>query len=254
MRAPCLLLCATLSGCLHAGAGRPAGSESPHVPGIRIVRSEQAASLKLAGTPHELRFGDRQDGTKLVLDFLEEAKRAGALYVSDIRIELRTRKEGRLLACVTALLPITQPGSEVVPHLQPGRTETRSVMKPVTQTVTEYTTQCRMAMHPVTRMETSYQYQYDYASKSSRSVPVTRMVTSYESRNECSMVPVTRTVTRYEYQLETRFIPPSLTYLRAHYADFDLVEGKPRCTPLGGEPDARQPHRLVGTIYKKETR
>jgi hypothetical protein len=216
------------------------------------VRAEQAAALKLGGSPLEFRFGDRQDGTKLVLDFLEEAKRSGARYVSDLRIELRTLREGSTLTCVTALLPISQPGSEVVPHLQPGRTETRSVMKPVTQTVTEYTYHCRMTMQPVTRMETTYQYQYDYTSKSSRSVPVSRMVTSYQSRNDCSMVPVTRTVTRYEHQIETRFIPPSLSYLRAHYSDFDLVEGKPRCAPAptsGASP--RLPHRIVGTIYKE---
>lgn len=251
-RVRALIALTALASCVQTGmSGRPPGSESPHVPGIRIVRGEQAVSLKLVGAPLEFRFGDRQDGTKLVLDFLEEAKRAGARYVSDLKIELRTLKEGRALSCVTELLPITQPGSEVVPHLQPGRTETRSVMKPVTQTVTEYSYQCRMTMHPVTRIETSYQYQYDYASKSSRSVPVTRMVTSYESRNECSTVPVTRTVTRYEYQLETRFIPPSLTYLRAHYSDFDMVEGKPRCTPASPGTSPRLPHRIVGTIYKE---
>jgi len=248
------VICGTLAGCAYGVAGRLPGSESPHVPGIRIVRAEQAASLKLQGQPHELRFGDRQDGTKLVLDFLEEAKRAGARYVSNLKIELHSVKEGRALLCTTELLPITQPGSEVVPHLQPGRTETRSVMKPVTQTVTEYSYQCRMTMQPVTRMETTYQYQYDYASKSSRSVPVTRMVTSYQSRNECSMVPVTRTVTRYEHQLETRFIPPSLTHLRAHYSDFDMVEGKPRCVPAAAGPSTRLPHRILGTLYKEAAR
>jgi hypothetical protein len=249
---PCLLLCITLTGCVHGASGRPVGGETPHVPGIRIIRADQAAALKVQGQPLEFPFGDRQDGTKLVLDFLEEAKRAGARYVSDIRIELRTARDGRSLDCVTELLPISQPGSEVVPHEQPGRVETRTVMRPVTQTVTEYTYQCRMTMQPVTRMETSYQYQYDYASRTSRSVPVTRMVTSYQSRNDCSMVPVTRTVTRYEHQIETRFIPPSLVYLRTHYSDFDMVESKPRCRPAQAlQAGARLSHRIVGIMYKE---
>lgn len=244
-----LVLLTPLS-CAHPQ--RPVGHETPHVPGIRIIMRAQADKLGLKGAKRELRFGDKQDGTKLVLDFLEEAKRAGSKYVSDICIILVTRRDGKLVSCETRLTPFAKKESYKVPHQTPARTEQRVVSRPVTRTVTEYQYQCRMVSRPVTRMQTTYQYQYDYASKSSRSVPVTRMVTSYEHRNDCRSVPVTRTVTRYEHQLETKYIPPRLTYLSAHYTDFDLIESMPSCEPVPNGParGGKLPHRLVGIVYE----
>ena len=245
-----------LVGCLAYGpaGGGPVGNATPHVPGIRIIKSSQAAGLGLRAAPFELRFGDKQDGTKLVLDFLDEARRSGAELVSDIRIELRGRRGGEVRLCSTELVPFARQEKEVVPHEQPGRVEQRSVPKLVTTTVTESSYSCQTVSVPVTRMETSYQYQYDYASRSSRSVPVTRMVTSYQSRQDCRYVPVTRTVSRYENQIETHYVPPSLTYLAAQYTDFDLMESPPRCRPVpeaAGEAPATLPHRIVGLVYRK---
>lgn len=241
-----LMVTVLAASCAHA----PPGHESTHVPGIRIIRGGQGGQLGLRAEPHELRFGPRQDGTKLVLDFLENARRAGAQYVSDIRIELVSERGGRRMACSTRLLPHSKRHNYKVPHQIPGRVEMRQVLKPVTRTVTEYQYQCRLVSRPVTRHETRYEYRYDYSSKSSRSVPVSRSVTRYESRNECSSVPVTRTVTRYEYQMETKYIPPRLTYLSAHYTDFDLVESPPVCAPVASPATTpRMPHRIVGTIY-----
>jgi hypothetical protein len=224
------------------------GHATPYVPKIRIIEARQARERGLTGRPFELPFGDNQDGTKLVLDFLEEARRAGATHVSDIRIVLVTRG-AQARRCSTRLLPFAKRHDYKVPHVIPARTEQRSVLRPVTQTVTEYQQQCQMVSHPVSRMETSYQYQYDYASHSSRSVPVTRMVTSYEYRNECRSVPVTRTVTRYEHQLETRYIPAQLTYIAAHFTDFDLIESRPECEPTADPGGAKLVHRISGLIY-----
>ncbi len=247
---PTFLIFLMLASCAHAP---PAGHEPIQVPGIRIIQGKQAAELGLVSSTRELRFGPRQDGTKLVLDFLDQARRGGASHVSDIRIELvTTGKGGRRTACSTRLVPFSKRHNYKVPHTIPGRTETRTVLKPVTRTVTEYQHQCRLVSKPVTRYETRYEYRYDYSSKSSRSVPVSRSVTRYESRHECRSVPVTRTVTRYEHQLETKYIPPRLTYLSAHYTDFDLVESKPLCAPAPAPaPGQKLPHRIVGSIYKE---
>jgi hypothetical protein len=256
-RVGCLALLALLvaNGCAGHAASGTVGHATPHVPGIRIIKGSQAAGLGVRGEPFELRFGDKQDGTKLVLDFLDQARRSGASHVSDIRIELRSRREGREILCTTELWPFAKQEKEVVPHQQPGRYEQRLVPKLVTTTVTESSYQCNTVTVPVTRTETSYQYHYDYVSKSSRSVPVTRTVTSYESRHECRMVPVTRTVTRYENQLETHYVPPSLTYLAAQYTEFDLMESPPRCRPApeagsGGARPPALPHRIAGLVYR----
>lgn len=241
--APILLL----ASCAHAP---PPGHEPIHVPGIRIIRASQAGALKLRATLFELRFGPRQDGTKLVLDFLDNARQAGARFVSGIRIELVSERGGRRVACVTRLLPHSKRQHYKVPHQIPGRTETRHVLKPVTRTVTEYQYRCRMVSRPVTRYETRYESRYDYSSKSYRTTPVNRSVTRTEYKNECRSEPVTRTVTRYEYQMETKYIPPRLTYLSAHYTDFDLMESPPTCAPAPAmAAGRRQPHRIVGTIY-----
>lgn len=244
-----------LSGCMGPTAAGPVGQATPHVPGIRIIKPAQAAGLGLHGVPFELRFGDKQDGTKLVLDFLDEARRSGAKFVSDIRIELHSVRDGEPLLCATELVPFARQDKEIVPTMLPARTEVRNVPKMVTSTVTDTTYQCQMTMVPVTRMETTYSYQYDYASRSSRSVPVSRMVTSYQSRQDCRMVPVTRTVTRYENQLETRYIPPSLAHLAAYYTDFDLMESPPRCRAAEASATAPAeraalPHRIVGLVYR----
>jgi hypothetical protein len=252
MKTACTVLCLGLSTLSCLASTPQAGEATPYVPGIRIIKAAQASQLHVEGQPFDFPFGNNQDGTKLVIDFLDEAKRAGARYVSDIRIVLVARRGGSVAACSTSLLPFSKKEKEIVPHVEPARVETRMVSRPVTQTVTEYTSECRMVSHPVSSTETSYQYQYDYYSKTSRSVPVTRYVTRYESRNECRMVPVTRTVTRYEHQLETRYIPPRLTYLQAHYTDFDLVEGVPVCAPADSKVlQERLPHRIRGIIYRE---
>lgn len=247
---PTLLLVAAAGGCVH----RPVGATTPHVPGIRIISRAQAVRLGLQGRPRDFRFGDNQDGTKLVLDFLDEARRAGGRYVSDIRIILISEREGAPVSCETRLAPRSETKQEaLVPKVIPGRTEVRHVLKPVTRTVTEYRYRCRSQTRPVTSYQTTYQSRYDYASKSYRSVPVTRPVTRYEHRNECRSEPVTRVVTRYEYQLETKYIPPRLTYLSANYTDFNLIETRPVCSragaPTGG---GRLPHRITGTVYFQE--
>jgi hypothetical protein len=247
---PALALVA-LSGCVR----HPVGATTPHVPGIRIISRAQASTLGLRGRPREFRFGPNQDGTKLVLDFLDEAKRAGGLYVSDIRIILTTRRQGAPVSCETRLSPRSEIKQEaLVPKVIPGRTETRHVLKPVTRMVTEHRYRCRSVSRPVTSYQTTYQSRYDYASKSYRSVPVTRPVTRYQHRNECRTVPVTRTVTRYEYQLETKYIPPRLTYLSANYTDFNLIETRPVCSRAGAAEGGggRLPHRISGTVYYQE--
>lgn len=245
------LVLVTLSGCVR----RPIGAATPHVPGIRIISRVQADKLGLRGRPREFRFGANQDGTKLVLDFLDEAKRAGGRYVSDIRIILRTMKKDAPVSCETRLAPRSEVKQEaLVPKVIPGRTETRYVLKPVTRTVTEYSYRCRGVSKPVTSYQTTYQSRYDSASKSYRSVPVTRPVTRYEYRNECRNEPVTRTVTRYEHQMETKYIPPRVTYLSANYTDFNLIETRPVCSNLRApaRPGGRLPHRITGTVFFQE--
>lgn len=252
MRAPWLFTAIALvifSGACVLRRSGPLGHAAPHVGGIRIVEAAAAQRRGLRGERFDFPFGNNQDGTKLVIDYLEAARQKGARYVSDIRIVLAHRAQ----RCATRLLPVVRKETYKVPKHIPGKTVQRRVQKPVTRTVTEQKYECRMVSRPVTRYETRYESRYDYYSKSYRSHPVSRSVTRYEYKNECQYKPVTRTVTRYEYQLETRYIPPRTVYLTGRYTDFDMVESRPICTAMAGPMgvgSSRMPHRITGIIYR----
>lgn len=241
-------LALSASACLVRRSG-PLGHKAPHVSGIRIVEAKAAQARGLRGERFDFPFGDNQDGTKLVIDYLAAARSKGASYVSDIRIVLAQRAR----RCETRLLPVVRKQTYLVPKRIPGRTVQKRVRKPVTRTVTEQKYECRSVSRPVTRYETRYESRYDYASKSYRSRPVSRSVTRYEHKQECRYRPVTRTVTRYEVQFQTRYIPPKLIYLKGRYTDFDMVESRPICSGvarLATMGRSGPPHRITGIIYR----
>jgi hypothetical protein len=110
---------------------------------------------------------------------------------------------------------------------QPGRTEMHSRSVPTTKMVTRYEYRCHMVSRPVMRSETTYEYQYDYVTKSNRMVPRTRMVTKYEYQNECRSEPVMRSETQYEMKTETRYIPPQTHVTKVYDKDTVLIEAEP---------------------------
>ncbi|MBW2736877.1 MAG: hypothetical protein JRH20_31220 [Deltaproteobacteria bacterium] len=245
-----LALVLSVSACRVRPSAR-LGHQAPHVSGIRIVEAKAAEQRGLHGERFDFPFGDNQDGTKLVIDYLAAARNKGASYVSDLRIVLAqpTRR------CETRLLPLVHTQTYLVPKQIPARTVRKQVRRPVTRTVTEQKYECRSVSRPVTRYETRYESSYDYSSKSMRSRPVSRSVTRYESKSECRYRPVTRTVTRYEVQYETRYIPPRLVYLKGRYTDFDMVESRPICREVKASTAtgrSRHPHRITGIIYRSK--
>jgi hypothetical protein len=250
-----------LSFVITAGCAHVAGYENSKVEGIKVLKSTQAASLA-EYTPQgfEHSFAKGEDSTKAVIDFLANAKKAGADYVSDIKISIVTDKE----SCATLLVPEEEIKSNPVIKTTSGRTETSYVLKPVTRTVTENEYRCQMVQKPVQSSETYYDQQYDSYSKSSRSVPRTRYVTRYESQNDCRYTPVTKTATRYEYEWESHYIPPKTEYLSENYSEWKLLESEPTCVKHDDALKMKasgpsSPSPAVGTlgtvsaqIYKKQ--
>ena len=223
-----------------------------------VVSADEAARRGLVAHPLSRDFGPDEDGTKLVDDLLAEAKRQGATAVSDISVSLASRAAEGPVACRTEILPETVAETRTIP----GGSQLVSVQRPVQRMVTESEYRCHTTSHPgdarstteyhqschtvsrpVSRTRTTYSYQYDSFTHSSRSVPHTQSYTEYQShqecrsepqlktrtesvsRNECRMEPVTHMVTRYEFQLESRYVPPRLeTFTR-----FRLHETEPQC-------------------------
>lgn len=246
-----LLVSGLVPGCFFAGGY---GVEKPQQPmfDIAIVCSESVDLSKFRLEEFALTFGTKQDGTKLILEFLKMAKQRGAKQVSDIRIMFALRKGAEIFRCESKVQTQNHPTIVESRKLRPGTgtTKTVSVLKPVTQYVTEYQYRCHSVSKPVTRSETYYSYEYDYYSKQSRSVPRTRTVTHYEYQNECRSEPVSRMVTRYEYQLEYQYVPPQWDYVSQTYSKWELKESEPICQPgIFSDFAPNVVGKIVGTIY-----
>jgi hypothetical protein len=258
------------------GEPAPGAAPPPAPPELAIISAQAAAQRALEGHDVRTPFGEGQDGTKLLLDFLADARARGAESAGDVKLYFATSLSGQAGECRI----VVQPEGALTPVEVPARTVPESELRPVqrlvteheyrcqmvprpaTRTVTEYQNRCQMVSRPVTRMETTYTTQYDFSSHSSRSVPQMRSVTHYEMHNECRMEPVmrsvsethlqqecrmepvTRTVTRYEFQLASRFVPPHLEWVQSHR----LRESEPVCYAL---PDATaaQGNRIEATLY-----
>jgi hypothetical protein len=248
----CFVAAATvvLSGCQLSGAPvSPSDAPhevpraAPHAPGapdIQVITEEQAASRNLSGVALRIDFaGDDEDGTRMVSTWLDGARRRGSHLVGAITLYVvRPRaSEGDVVECRTVFYP----KDAVVPHTVPGGMHMVSVSRPVLRSVTRYEQRCQLVSQPVMRSETTYQSQYDFSSKSYRSVPQTRMVTHYEMRNECHTAPVTRLETQWEYGFETQFTPPRTEFLVRK----ELRETEPACyvAPEGAIS------RVEGTVY-----
>lgn len=248
----------------------------------RVVTIDQAVQSGLQRHPYRLPFEGEADGTKLISDFLTAADTAGATYVADLAIFLQTTIDGRAVECRTDVDPETVTETRTVP----GRHETVSVNKPVqrmvteseyrckpvtkmeSRTHTEYEQRCATRSHPVSKTRTVYRSEYDYYSKSTRSVPHTEYYTDYESRYECHSEPVTKTrmesvsstecssemvtrmVTRFEFQLESKYIPPRLEQITRQR----LKESEPACYVLedSGPPSTSRQNRIEGWLFSKK--
>ena len=236
---PIVLL--ALCGC----AFRSPGYVTPGAEGITIIKPDMPGLEKLRSETLVVRFDRKQDGTKLIVDFLTEAQGKGAVYVSGLAIAIASVVGEKSVVCVTEIGPVEHVQSRTEPSYTPAKTSGAYVLKPVGKTVSEMEYQCTYVSRPVQEMETYYTTEYDYYLKQSRTVPRTRYVTRYRSQPECSYRSVTRHVTRYEYQYVTEYIPPKMEYITRTYSKWELRESEPICR----ESDAGTPDTISGTIY-----
>lgn len=243
-----------------------------------VVPAPQAEASGLPGDILAVPFEGPADGTQLVADYLARADAARVRYIADLAIYLQTTKDGVAIECRADIVPELYTESV---H-RPARYELVSEMKPVQRTVTEYEYRCQSVTRyesklvteyqqkcgsttrPVQRSRTVYRSEYNYATKSTRSVPHTEYYTDYQhhyeckqepvtryksepvTKQDCKSEPVTRTVTRYEHQLENRYVPARLDLLTRQR----LRELEPSCYRLDlDEPDQQLQNRIEGRIF-----
>jgi hypothetical protein len=221
------------------------------------------------------------DGTELVESFLSRADIEHVRYISDLAIYLQTTRDGRAVECRSDVVPETYTETvqrparyELVSEMQPVQRQVteyerrcRSETRYESKMVTEYQQRCRTVSKPVQRTRTVYRSQYDFSSKSTRSVPHTEHYTAYESKyectrepvtryksqpvtkQECKQEPVTRTVTRYEHQLENRYVPARFDQITRQR----LRELDPQCYVLDdGAPGQMPQNRVEGRVFGVE--
>lgn len=246
MRALLLVTALAASGCV---SGVYRYKDQAIARRVAVISAEEAAERGLRGEPLSMSFADGSEGTEVMINFLAAAEQAGAKQISDIEIETTTAHAG---TCASRVEPVTHVHTRRTTTLRPGTgvTKSHTVMKPVTQTVTEYQYRCRTVSKPHTVTETYYESQYDYSSKTYRRVPRTRTRTEYRSESECRSEPTTRTVTRYEHQYESRFVPPQWDVIYTNYTDRQLIESEPSCSSASSDIGEMMPHRVRAIIYR----
>jgi hypothetical protein len=219
----------------------PASAARPEVSGVVVITQSEAAEQELRPMPLVVPFSEGEDGTRLLVAYLDEARRRGASYVSDVAFFLVHDSEGSPIECRTGVYP-----EEVsVPHAVSGSFRQVPVNEPVRRFVTEYEYRCHMVLKPVARMETTYRTRFDSVSRSMLSVPEVQYVTKHEMQSDCRREPVGRWVTRYEFELESQFAPPHLQYVSTQR----LKQSAPTCYSLAGEAAIQHVSRIEGVAY-----
>jgi len=246
-----------LAGCAHA----PRGYQSAAVQDLQIVDPSELKDLTLQSREMAVNFGKGEDGTLIIQKFLEEAKAAGAIYVTDLSVNLVTSQDKQFQVWTTDITPQLEVTKREVKKYGSSTYKTRYVKKPVRKMVTEYETKWKTVRKPVQKTRTEYKTETYYATEyrggksqrvaRTRRVPHTVRYTDYENKSEYERVRVTRYVTRYEYQYENEYVPPQLEKIMKTYTKWKLEEGEPVLTAtLDNAPEPlEKPNFVKGMIY-----
>ena len=211
-----------------------AGYRRSDVPGVTVVPASDAP-----GTVH--RVDALRDATDddLVKAFLEEARSQGASVVSQLTLHEVGEREGRVQDCRRAFVPEGQTETRLalVPRFPPP--QTRTTFRAVTRSEPASEYRCRTAYRTETRVETTYAYQYDYVTRSSRLVPCTRMVPVQVPYQDCRTEMVWRFVTRLEPISELYYPPAEHVWTPVAHTRWTLNPAAPVCVDAPGQAPGR---------------
>jgi hypothetical protein len=187
-----------------------AAPDVPREPEMRVLSEEEAAAQGLAARDVAVTFTESSNltGADMLSAWFARAKESGA-RVGSIAMYVVAPRESDTVECRTAIVPERSVETRFVPPSE----RLTNVMHPVQRAAMHMESHCQMVSHPETHTQTTYTMQYDFASKSSHSVPHTQTVTTQVMRNECHMVPVTTMETHWEWTTERVFVPPTREYL-----------------------------------------
>ncbi len=244
-----------------SGCASPLEAVAPRN-GLRIVHRSVAQARAAAGEKLSLPFGQGQNGTELLVAFLERAEAGGVAFVSDISIAWVFRWRGIPVECRAqvfldgdpaaprAIAAATEP-----PAAGDGYTTEVEDFRPTTLAARVTDSELFCERHAVRAGKArGYREVGSWlGAESARFVDQPPGEEDWELHfvDECARRPVTHETRRYDYELKLGFVPVHWEYVAARFADRRLVEAPAVCYRLEEHDAAGAMHRLTATIYRR---
>lgn len=201
-------------------------------PGVLLAPAELARQTGLEPWAISMSFGKKQDGTELVLKFLDRAEASGARFVSDMQVVFVAEEDGQPLECRTRLVP-----EGTAKDVQKGmRTAEAGSKSPgltlVKRSVVQPEFGCVETATPVVQNET-YTDPVQPSQQRTRSV-----VRRQEGAPRCAYRNVTKVVTRFAFEDAADYLPPNIQRIRAARPELKLEETDAECVPRDAQAPA----------------
>ncbi|MFP2959962.1 hypothetical protein ACLEPN_19550 [Myxococcus sp. 1LA] len=191
-------------------------------------------------------FETGQDGTDLVLSFLDRAEASGARFVSDLQVVFVTKQGDQPLECTTRLVPEEE--LEAAPRDIHERLSSVSgsgsplALEDFLYSATEFA--CVSA--PATRLVRQY-----YTAPSELPQNRVRESAAQDSfrggGTSCGYMRVDRYLPRYAFQAAVQYVPPIPYRLRDARPELALAESRAECVPM--DPFAPTVNRIEAVVY-----
>lgn len=225
-RASIAVLLLLSAACAH-GPGARSG------PGVLLAPAELVRGTGLKPWAISMPFTKSQDGTELVLKFLERAEASGALFVSDVQVVFAAEEEGQPLECRTRLVPAGT-ARDNQKGLRTARADARPALKLVQRPVSSMQLSC--VGQQVARVQTEY-----YTDNVRSPGPGTRARTQghpFSQVTQCSQRPVTWLLTRYAFEDAADYVPPAMARIQKVRPELRLEETDAECLPRASSEPA----------------
>ncbi|MCP3100433.1 hypothetical protein LZ198_16305 [Myxococcus sp. K15C18031901] len=228
-----------VSACAH-GPGQGSG------PRVVVSSTELARQAGLKPWAISMPFGANEDGSDLLLKFLDRAEASGARFVTQLQVVFVTQEEGQSLECRSRLSP-----DGIPPEARQARVRMASVtgkplvaLQRVVQSYSESVVSCREVVVPGAAVASSPRaYSKSDPSIASAYVSEVRQRTAIQ----CLSTPVMRYRYRYGFEAAAGYTPLNARRLLAVRPDLSLAQSEAECVPRA--PDAPRNNRLEAIAF-----
>ncbi|MCE9670248.1 hypothetical protein LY474_20835 [Myxococcus stipitatus] len=230
------------SACAH---GPAQGSESRVV----VSSAELARQTGLKPWAISLPFGANEDGTDLVLKFLDRAETSGARFVTQLQVVFVTQEEGQSLECRTRLSPDGLPPEEKEARVRMVSVTGKplALLERVAQPYAAMMVTCQEVLMPgttVTATTTSKGGRYDGMGPSS---DPSFSSGGLRTATRCGSTPVTRYRYQYGFEAAAGYTPLNPQRLLAARPGLVLVQSDAECIPR--PPHAPRNNRIEALAF-----